>query len=180
MDLCIEFTMNVSPKLKQGWILLLQSNTQLFCTIRNVNNVARIKAVLKNSLNCHRRHQKYVECQQDLILCKDDFDADSFDESVPEPLWLQSGVIASPEVLEDLQNALEQGEKQSNDILEKRVFSKELSLKARITKNKRLNLATTDINNAKTCSNAVDMERDVLAMVIVLGEKKISLPLNRH
>ena len=60
------------------------------------------------------------------------------------------------------------------------MFSKELSLNARITKNKRLNLATADINNAKACSNAVDMERDVLAMVIVLGEKKISSPLNRH
>ena len=60
------------------------------------------------------------------------------------------------------------------------MFSKELSLKARITKNKRLNLATADTNNAKACSNAVDMERDVLAMVIVLGEKKISSPLNRH
>ena len=60
------------------------------------------------------------------------------------------------------------------------MFSKELSLKARITKNKRLNLATADINNAKACSNAVDMERDVLAMVIVLGEKKISSPLNKH
>ena len=97
MGLCIEVTINVDPKLKQGWIKLLQNNTQLFCTIRNVNNVARIKAVLKNSLNCHRRHQKYVECQQDLILYMDDFDAYSFDESVPEPLSLQSGVIASPE-----------------------------------------------------------------------------------
>ena len=51
------------------------------------------------------------------------------------------------------------------------MFSKELSLKARITKNKRLSLTTTPINNAKTCSNAVEMERNALAMVIVSAEK---------
>ena len=41
----------------------------------------------------------------------DDFDADPFDESVPKLRSLQSSIIASPEVLEDLQNALQQGEK---------------------------------------------------------------------
>ena len=35
----------------------------------------------------------------------------------------------------------------------------------------RLNLATTPINNKKTCSNAVEMERNALAMVIVSAEK---------
>ena len=73
----------------------------------------------------------------------DDFDADLFHESVPELCSLQSSVIAPSEVLEDLWNALEQGEKLPNETLEKRVFSKELSLKARITKNKRVTLATT-------------------------------------
>ena len=62
--------------------------------------------------------------QQDLILCIDDYDADPFDESVPELRLLQSSVIASPEVLKDLRIAFEEGEKQSNDILEKWVFTK--------------------------------------------------------
>ena len=70
-----------------------------------------------------------------------------------------------------LWDALEQGEKQSNDILKKWVFSKELSLKERITINKRLSLATTPINNIKTCSNGVEMERNVLTMVIVSAER---------
>ena len=51
------------------------------------------------------------------------------------------------------------------------MFSKELSLKERITINKRLSLATTPINNIKTCSNGVEMERNVLAMVIVSAER---------
>ena len=81
------------------------------------------------------KNEEDDQAVQDLILCMDDFNTDPFDESVPELRLLPSGVIASPEVLEDLWNALEQGEKQANDILEKRVFSKELFLKARITKN---------------------------------------------
>ena len=101
------------------------------------------------------RMKKDEQGVQDLILCMDDFDADPFDGSVSELRSPQSGVIASPEVLKDLRNVLEQGKKQSNDTLEKRVFSKELSLKARITKNKRLSLATTPINNTKTCTNPV-------------------------
>ena len=79
MDLWIEITMNLDSKLKQGWLQLLQNDTQLFCTTRNVNNVTRIKTALENSLNCQRRRQKHVECQparrkkdeqavQDLIL----------------------------------------------------------------------------------------------------------------
>ena len=44
---------------------------------------------------------------QDLILCVDDFDADPFDENVSELSRVQSVVIASPELLEDVQNVLE-------------------------------------------------------------------------
>ena len=44
-------------------------------------------------------------------------------------------------------------------------------MKASITKNKRLNLATTPINDTKTCNNAVEMERNALAMVIDSEEK---------
>ena len=63
MDLWIETTMNLNSKLKQGWLQLLQNEKQLFSTIRNANNVARVKANVKPNLNCKRRHQKHVECQ---------------------------------------------------------------------------------------------------------------------
>ena len=69
------------------------------------------------------RMKKDEQTVQDLILCMDDFDADPFNESVHESRLFPSGVIASPEVLEDLRNALEKEEKESNDILEKQVFS---------------------------------------------------------
>ena len=74
-------------------------------------------------------------------------------------------------MLVDIRDAYGEGEKQSNDILEKRVFSKELSLKVNITKNKRLNLATAPNNVTKTCSNVVGMERNVLAMRIYSADR---------
>ena len=114
-----------------------------------------------------------------MIFCIHDFDADPFDKSAPALYSLRSGITESPEVLEDLWNALEEREKQSNDILERRVFSKELSLKAKVTKNKRLNLATTPINVTKTYSNPVKTERNALSMMIDEAEKNdvISLEL---
>ena len=52
--------------------------------------------------------RKDEQAVQNLILCVDDFDPNSFDKSAPELHLLQSDVIAPPEVLEDLRNALEE------------------------------------------------------------------------
>ena len=62
-DLWIETTMNLNSKLKQGWLQLLQNEKQLFSTTRNANNVARIKAAVKQNLKCQRRNRRHVECQ---------------------------------------------------------------------------------------------------------------------
>ena len=135
MDFWIELTMNLDSKIKQGWLQLLQNDTRLFHTTRDVNNVARTKKTLKNSLNCYCCHQKHVEFQparmkkdeqavQDLILCMDNFNPDPFDESAPELHLVQCGVFTSYEVLKDLRNVLEEGENQSKNILEKVFFVK--------------------------------------------------------
>jgi len=49
LDLWIETTMNLNSKLKQGWLQPLGNDKQLFSTIRNTNNVARVKACVKPS-----------------------------------------------------------------------------------------------------------------------------------
>ena len=57
------------------------------------------------------------------------------------------------------------------------MFSKELSLKARVTKNKIINLTTKTINVTKTCSNAAEMERKALARVIDTAENNNAIAL---
>ena len=91
MDLWIETTMNLGSKLKQGWLQLLQNEKQLFCQIRNVNNISHIKNNIKKNLKCKNRYQKHVDCQparmkkdeqavQDLINVLTEFEADPFDD----------------------------------------------------------------------------------------------------
>jgi hypothetical protein len=52
LDLWIETTMNLNSKLKQGWLQLMQNEKQQFSAIKNVNNVARLKATVKRILKC--------------------------------------------------------------------------------------------------------------------------------
>ena len=62
MDLWVETTMNLNSKLKQRWLQLLHNEKQLF-TIRNANNVARVRAIVDPNVNCHNRHCQHIECQ---------------------------------------------------------------------------------------------------------------------
>jgi len=121
--------MNLISKLKQGWLQLLQNEKQLFSTTRNANNVARVKAALKRNLKCQRRHRKHVECQparmrkdeqavQDLQACMKDFDAEPFDISSPKLRSLQSGLVASPELVHDLETALPHGQAQAGTLMQ--------------------------------------------------------------
>lgn len=107
--------MNLNSKLKQGWIQLLHNEKQLFSTTRNANNVARVNSTVKKSLKCQRRHRQHVECQparmkkdeqavQDLLACMKDFEAEPFDISSPTLRSLQSGLVASPELVHDLKD----------------------------------------------------------------------------
>ena len=182
MDLWIETTMNLNSKLKQGWLQLLQNDKQLFCTARNANNIARIKHNMKSYLNSHRRRQKHVECQparlvkdeqavQDLMTCMDEFEANPFDESMPFLRSLQSGIPASPEIIDDLKNSLDEGRDQANDILKTRVFSKEVLLKDKLSKNKRLNLASTPVQVSNKICNVDQMEKNGLATLMDFAEK---------
>ena len=57
LDMWIETTMNLNSKLKQGWLCLLQNEKQLFSTIRNANNAARIKKAVDRNLNCTQRNR---------------------------------------------------------------------------------------------------------------------------
>ena len=188
MDLWIETTMNLNSKLKQGWLQLLQNDKQLFCTTRNANNVARVKQNMKNYLNSHRRSQKHVDCQparlikdeqavQDLVTCMDEFEADPFDDSMPFLRSLQSGIPASSEILEDLKIALDEGREQANDILKNRVFSKNLNLKDTLSRNNRLNLASTPVQVASKISNVDQMEKNGLATLMDFAEKNSLIDL---
>ena len=181
LDLWIETTMNLNSKLKQGWTQLLQNEKQLFSTTRNANNVARVKSTVKRGLQCQRRHRKHVECQparmkkdeqavQDLQACMHDFEADPFGIS-PTLRSLQSGLVASPELLHDLKTAIPDGQAQVQTFLQERVFTKNKPLSATIHRNKRRNFASDNICTPSGAHMQVaHMERSGLAALVDLAE----------
>lgn len=52
LDIWIESTMNIGPKLKCGWLAILKNEKQLLSNTRNVKNVNRIRV-------CVHRHVKH-------------------------------------------------------------------------------------------------------------------------
>ena len=100
---------------------------------------------------------------QDLLSCMEEFDANPFDETTPELRSLQSGLVASADIVEDLSNALKEGETQAKKLLEKRVYSKEIPLRGSMSRNKRLNLATSKSATSVPQINALEMEKRALS-----------------
>ncbi|KAL8573120.1 hypothetical protein ACOMHN_027380 [Nucella lapillus] len=180
LDLWIETTMNLNSKLKQGWLQLLQNEKQLFLTIRNVNNVSRVKAAVQQNLKCERRHRKHVECQparmkkdeqaiQDLQGCMTEFNAQPFDTSSPALRSLQSGLVASPELVQDLNTAFADGQDQVETLLNDRVFTKTKLLTATIHKNKKQTFASERICASVGSSTKVaQMEKSGRAALVDL------------
>ena len=104
LDLWIETTMNLNPKLKQGWMQILH-NKQLFATTRNANNIARMKVAVQQKLN-YVRMQKDGQAVHDLQASMHDFDADPFDIFSPTLRSLQSGLVAFPRLVHDSNTAI--------------------------------------------------------------------------
>ena len=189
LDLWIEVTMNLGSSLKAGWLHLLQNDKQLFSTIRNTNNVSRIRLTLESNLKSKRKRTKHVDCQparmrkdekavQDIQTSLNEFEGNPFDISIPTLRSIQSGIKASDDVIHDLSVALLEGRKQVDTFLEERVYSKMHSIKDRLAKNKRLNFKNNQTVTAsnKTLSQA-QMEGTGLASVIQLAEGSGALTL---
>jgi len=182
LDLWIETTMNLNSKLKQGWLQLLQNEKQLFSTTRNANNVARIKATVKQNLKCQRRNRKHVECQparmkkdeqavQDLQSCMTDYEAEPFDESNPTLRSLQSGLVASRELVQDFMTALQDGQTQTKTILQERMFTKTKTIAATIHRNKRRNFASEQVRvSSGTSMTVAHMEKSGMAALVDLAD----------
>ena len=131
--------------MKQGWLNLLSNEKQLFSTTRNVNNSSHVRSTIKCNLK-RKDHKKHVEQEvsqmkreesavQDIEACFEEFDTKPFDDSNPELRTLQSGIITSEELKEDLKKSIATGEEQVKSYLKERVYSKELSMRDTIHKN---------------------------------------------
>ena len=192
MDLWIEVTMNLGSSLKAGWLNLLQNDKQLFSTIRNANNIGKIRHALKLNMKSIRKRSKHVECQparlkkneqaiQNILLSLDEFKCDLFDSTNPTLRSIQFGIKATEEVALDFNDALPKDKIQVDIFLDQRIFSEKLKITDRPPKNKRLTFDNNKISKKgdKAISQA-QMEGAGLASVIeLLRQKKPDIFKNR-
>ena len=193
MDLWIETTMNLNSKLKSGWLNLLHNEKQLFSTIRNSNNVARVMAIVHSTINRKQQvNRKHAECQpsrmkkdeqavQDIQACFTEFDANPFDVSAPTLRSLQTGLEACPKLIIDTQTALRDGQFQIETFLKERVFTKTKPLSEKIHKNKRLNFSKNELVSfsSKSQQNSVQMEKAGLASLVDISHGSDMIKLEK-
>ena len=115
--------------------------------------------------------KKDEQAVQDLLTCIVEFDADPFDPSNPTLRSLQSGLLATPELVTDFVVALQDGKIEAETILHERVFTKTRSLTATIHTNKRRNFASEQICVPSGASmNVALMERSGMVALVDLAE----------
>ena len=163
LDMWIEVTMNLGSKLKAGWLQLLQNEKQLFVTARNANNISRVQRILEENLQKKDRNVIHTECQParmiadekdivDIMETLQECGGHMFSPENPELRSLQSGIVASDEAILDFSVALHEGQQQVEDLLQKRVFDKEVPLTARIPKNKRITFKSMTVEKQTSAS----------------------------
>ncbi|KAJ4921706.1 hypothetical protein JOQ06_002006 [Pogonophryne albipinna] len=122
--------------------------------------------------------RKDEQAVQDLQACMKDFDAESFDISSPKLRSLQSGLVASPELVHDLESALPHGQAQAGTLMQERVFTKIKPLTAIIHRNKKLNFASERIcAPSGALMKVAQMERSGLAALVDLAEGSVLIQL---
>ena len=117
------------------------------------------------------KNEKNEQAVQDLQSCMTDFEAEPFDESNPTRRSLQSDLVASPELVQDFNMVLQDGQTQAETILQERVFTKTKTLTATIHRKKRQNFASEKIGVSSGASMTVaHMDRSGLAALLDLAD----------
>ena len=114
------------------------------------------------------------QAMQDLSSCINEFDCDPFDLTKPTLRSLQSGMIASEELVEDFETAHDDGEALVKKFFDGRMFSTEKSFNATISRNARGNFnrpPAGEIEPKASVSRTAVMENKAMAEVISLVEK---------
>ena len=106
LDILIESTMNKGSKLKLGWLAIHNNEKQMSSSIRNVNNVNRVRTITHRHANSKqsikRKHADSTrsniktdeQAVQDLCACITEFNCDSLKQMNKSLCSLQSVIPA--------------------------------------------------------------------------------------
>jgi len=131
-------TMNKGSKLKAGWLKILKNEKMLLTDSRNVNSVNMVRSSLHDTSNRTTSKQKHSEntatrmkqdekAVQDINSYITEFGCDPFDTHKPKLRALQSGVLASAELVNDFESAHMAGEDLFGEFCNDRMLSDNIS-----------------------------------------------------
>ena len=178
-------TMNKGSKIKAGWLRILKNEQMLLAHVLNANLINRIRVCLHVIANMEKTSRCHAEnstsrlridqqVMQDLSSCINEFDCDPFGLTKPTFRSLQSGMIASEELVEDFETAQDDREALVKKFFDERMFSTEKSFDATISRNTRGNFnrpPAGEIGPKARVSRTAVMENRAMAEVISLVEK---------
>ena len=184
LDMWIEMTMNKGSKMKAGWSSILKNEAMLLIHTRNANFINRVRdslhtiSDLAKSSKCHSENTKTrlrqdEQAAQDLDACITEFGCDPFDLTNTVLRSLQSGLIASKELVLDLETAHKDGHNLVNKFFEDRMFSNKTPFDATIHRNKRhtFNRPSQTKDRAISLVKTDYMENKAMSDIIILAEK---------
>ena len=135
-DQWIEMTMNKGSKMKGGWIVITNNEEALQVNTKVINNITKVKESLKQVANIKKRQYSHIECSparmikdaktvEILLGTLQEWNANPWNTEIPALRSLESGLLASEELVKDFNSAKEEGEKQATKFFEERVLTNE-------------------------------------------------------
>ncbi len=186
LDLWIETTMNKGSKMKAGWKRILKNEKMLLTHTRTANSVNRVRTSLHTLANLgeySKGHKENTTTRlmldergvQDLDDCIDEFDCDPFDLNKPTLRSLQSGLIASDDLIKDFDTAHKDGEALVQSFIKERMFSNEKQFDDTLHRNSRHNFSKPPVDRGapkeKKVTKTDQMENRAMAAIISLAQE---------
>lgn len=192
LDMWIEMTMNKGSKMKAGWIRILKNEKMLLTSTRNVNAINRIRTSLHTLANFSRCTEEHKETSkrriaidehalQGIDSCFTEFDCDPFDLDKPQLRALQSGLVASGELVYDFETAHTDGKAKVNCFLQERMYSNQTLFNATVRRSSRCNFSNPPKVKTPTTTQfrTEEMENQAMCAVINLAEKDSDFELTK-
>ena len=135
-DQWIEMAMNKGSKMKGGWNGITHNEEALQVNTKVINNITKVKESLKEVANTNKGQYSHVECSpaqmrkdvktvEILIGTLQEQNANPWYTEIPTLRSLESGLLASEELVKDFDSAKEEGEKHGTKFFEERVLTNE-------------------------------------------------------
>ena len=174
--------MKKGSKMKGGWIGIMCNEEALQVNNEVIDNITKVKESLKEVPNIKKHQYSHIECSpaqmtkdvktvKILIGTLQEWNANPWNTEIPTLRSLESGLLASEELVKDFNSAKEEGEKQATKFFEERVLTNEKQIYDRINLNKRSNFSkpTVDKDTGKVRKTDV-MENRAMVKIISLVE----------